>query len=904
MIYESNGKLVLGVGNFSITPRTIGGVSFNWIPVDLDPTEPVAGYVKGGSYITLPDNGTAVTSNIATTSPELQVPINFRHTGDYYLWVLGYSDTAGQSSVYWGYNGVASTSQMITFSSDATWNWQNGTGGTPAKITISNLGRNTFHLWMRHSGVAINRVIITNNPNFTPIADPLFWREQNIYQITTDRFENGNSLNDALTGGFSPKLGNKCHGGDLKGIERRLQYIKSLGATAIWISPFLRNGRTDFHGYAATDFYAVEPRMGTMRDLEDLVAAAHKEGMLVIADVVVNHGSDLINSSETSWPLYRVPPSRYRIKYNSKIRYAPPFNNEELSDELGMNVRLEQIFHDYGEIRTWSDGTQVNMGDLLVLDDLRTETSYIRSSMIAIWNYWKNTLDLDGFRVDTVKHVEMDFWNVWCPAIRNDAFIQGNPNFFIFGETYDGNDAVVGKYTGKNKTSIDKFDGMADFPLYFKINEMFGNPTSSLNLINDRYSALLNPANYDQSTVETMVTFIDNHDVARFMNQPNVTTQNLLLALAFLYTSKGVPSLYYGTEQSFSGGADPANREDMFHGEWRPGNAGNAVNSDNFNMTNPVYEAVADLIQARKDYSMLTIGEFVSLHVDLSGPGLFIYTRKSSTDEIIVMLNSSNTQKSTPQVNSIKLAGHIYRNIFNSADTLTVAGAPPKLPTTTVQAKSYKIYCSTPVIQPTPRVDTVTPTYSQLSVPTTGTNIVVTFTVPMNAAATQGAFSIIPWVGGSFSWSNSNKTMTFMPGGGFSPDQVYIVRIGSSAKESSGKQMAGNFETKFSTSASLYKNKPTVDSPILEEITTNSAKIGAYVLPSELNTSVTVRWGPNATIANSLPATNIGNSRFWTHTSHSLTGLSPNTSYFYRIDATNAMGLTQSELLYFITRSS
>lgn len=223
-------------------------------------------------------------------------------------------------------------------------------------------------------------------------------------------------------------------GGDFKGIEMKLDYIKAMGFSAIWISPVLMNGKGDYHGYAATDFYRIDPRFGTLEDLRRLIREAHKRGILVINDVVVNHGSNLFSSAEPGWPNFRS--QGYTLTNNSSgPAYAPPFDTASMQQAFG-SVNPANLFNNYGNTSDWNDPLQVMRGSLLGLDDFRTESPYVRQKMKEIYSHWIREIGFDGFRIDTAKHVEMPFWDDWTPTMRKEARSNGQENFFQFGEVY------------------------------------------------------------------------------------------------------------------------------------------------------------------------------------------------------------------------------------------------------------------------------------------------------------------------------------------------------------------------------------------------------------------------------------------------------------------------------------
>ena len=183
-------------------------------------------------------------------------------------------------------------------------------------------------------------------------AGNTFWQRQSIYQIITDRFYDGDPSNNNADGNYDPAghSGTSVHGGDFKGIEQKLDYIKSLGATAIWISPVVLNARGEFHGYAGLDFYKVDPHWGTLADLQHLVQAAHARGILVIDDIVVNHGGNLVDSADPGYPNFKYPPDGYHLRFRNPARqYPPPF------DLNATNPALTNLFHNNGFIQNYDD---------------------------------------------------------------------------------------------------------------------------------------------------------------------------------------------------------------------------------------------------------------------------------------------------------------------------------------------------------------------------------------------------------------------------------------------------------------------------------------------------------------------------------------------------------------------
>jgi glycosidase len=627
-----------------------------------------------------------------------------------------------------------------------------------------------------------------------------FWQAQNIYQIITDRFYDGDTNNDNVEGTYAPSGngGSSVHGGDFVGIEQKLDYIKALGATAIWISPIVLNTEGQFHGYSAWNFYGVAPHWGSISNLQHMVQAAHARGLLVIDDIVVNHAGDLVNSSGTTFNY----PAGYTLSYaNANKTYPAPFNL------TAANPSLTNLFHNYGDIQNYNDTNQVILGWLAGLNDFRTETPYVRSNMAAIYEYWIQQIGFDGFRIDTALEVEMGFWQSFCPAIHAYAATNGNTNFFMFGETFNGSEPMVGSYTGTEGGGPFKFDSVLDYPLYFAMNSVFATASGATSQIQSHYNAVA--ADYDPAAQMQLVNFLDNHDNPRFLStsEANNNTNRLEVALAFLYTSPGIPCLYYGTEQGFYGTTDPNDREDMFAGKFKDGPSGTVLRLsspgvDNFNVTHPLFQWVAQLNNFRRLYPALTLGSYVNRASNSSGPGLFAYSRLMNTQEVFVVFNTASSSQTLPATTLTYPAGTVLLNLLNTNESYTLTTGS-QTPAITVPSTAAKIFIAQSQWQPLdPVVITNYPMHWATNVPT-WSPVVFQFSKPMDTNSVQNAFFISPAVSGTFSWSPANDTITFTAGGaGLAELTNYIVRVTNSAVDAiSGNAMFAPYELKFSTAA-------------------------------------------------------------------------------------------------------
>ena len=380
-----------------------------------------------------------------------------------------------------------------------------------------------------------------------------------IYFIMTDRF------NDAAPNEFyaNKKDASGYHGGDFQGIIEKLDYIESLGFTAIWISPVVDNQSGGYHGYWAMDFYKVEEHFGSMDDLKRLVDEAHMRGMKVVFDIVINHTGSL----------------------HPYVYDRPDW------------------FHARRLITDWNDLQQVENGWLAGLPDLDQSNPEVMEYLTDMALWWIDQTGVDGYRIDTVKHVQKEYMAEFVRAIK-----ALHPGFYLIGEVFDGNAANI---EGYRSTGI---DGFLDFPMYYGISDTLaknGGPEAL-------GKAVVSGSMYSNRNL--MGTFIDNHDVPRFVNRLDEPAKKLLQALAVTMTYTGIPVLYYGTEIALPGGYDPDNRKDMVFEE------------------NEITRAVRKLTGIRKENPELVYGD-----IDLIGlgPEGFAYQRTYGGSSTVLLLNLS-----------------------------------------------------------------------------------------------------------------------------------------------------------------------------------------------------------------------------------------------------------------------
>jgi glycosidase len=542
------------------------------------------------------------------------------------------------------------------------------------------------------------------------------WRDEVIYQVIVDRFFDGDINND-----FGVEAGslNQYQGGDWLGIQDNLDYLQALGITTLWISPIVQNVDSDadidaYHGYWQQDLTQVNPHFGDLTALRSMVAAAHDRGMKVVLDIVCNHmgqvffydinlngrPDDYVNGSGGPGdPIQQVseydPPwqpggvlsfSQEGFGGRAPLLFFDDPTINRLPPQPGI-LGTAGAYHGFGHIRCTSPCADAayngfnnieerTLGDFTGgLKDLATELPEVRATLVDAFATWVEKVDFDGYRIDTIKHVESDFWPVFAGNTRARLGAENKNDFLMFGEAFDGDDQLVGSYTAP---------GMLDSVFYFPqafiaFQNVFENaysPTTAQgtdqiqalwDLKTTDYGTQAQPGGIGIAPYKALVNFIDNHDIPRFLFNAQGDVAALRNALTLIFTEDGIPDIYYGTEQEFSGGNDPGNREVL----WTTG----------MPTTGDTFAHIANLARIRKAYVALRRGDtkvvWSSSHVaQEDDAGIFAFERAggdagSGTYALVVLnvndFKTSSTSNGSSVMQTTAPAGSTLVDVLDPA---------------------------------------------------------------------------------------------------------------------------------------------------------------------------------------------------------------------------------------------
>jgi len=532
---------------------------------------------------------------------------------------------------------------------------------------------------------------------------------ERFYFVMADRFANGDPSNDTggiaggrLKSGYDPTHKGFFHGGDLAGLTQKLDYIQGMGTTAIWLTPSFKNRPVQgpagdesagYHGYWVTDFTQIDPHFGSNAEMKTLIDAAHAKGMKVYFDIITNHTADVIKYKENTYGYVPKSAEPYRdasgrvfddrdyagtsvfpkLDPATSFPLTPMFATKADSTvKVPAWLNDPSMYHNRGD--TTFEGENSLYGDFFGLDDLFTERPEVVDGMGDIYEAWVD-LGIDGFRIDTTRHVNLEFWQQFSPRMLEHAAAKGNDDFFMFGEVADPDPLEMSRYSTRGS-----LPAALDFGFQKAAQDFVagGAPSSLAGFY--RNDDLYTDAD---SNAYSLPTFTGNHDMGRLpflLNQGETKFDNpqllerVELANALMFLTRGQPVVYYGDEQGFIGtGNDQAARHDMFATKTElyakePTLLGPAAVKDRFDPSSRLYRQIADLSALREKHPALADGAQIN-RLAPKAAGVFAVSRVGADQrEYVVLVNNATTAKKvTVQTYN---ARDRFEPVYGSSDTV------------------------------------------------------------------------------------------------------------------------------------------------------------------------------------------------------------------------------------------
>lgn len=495
----------------------------------------------------------------------------------------------------------------------------------------------------------------------TPNRHQGFDTEDVVYLIMPDRFADGdtsNNISKKLLNDFKPgdRLGR--HGGDLLGIIKQLSYFNDLGVTSLWLTPVLENNTSiSYHGYAASDLYKIDERLGSNETYKLLVDKAHENGIKIIYDHVSNHIS--INHQ---W--VKNPPIADWLNGTVENHLNAWHDKMILTDIHGAGITNKHV----------TEGWFVNE-----MADLNQRNLFVKNYLIQNTIWWIEYSGIDGIREDTYPYVFPEFTSEWAKRI-----LEEYPTFNIVGEVWTGETAYLAPFQ-KSSRLFKKIDTNLPVVTDFALQNAYEDYLKGKAGLYSFYDALAKDYLYENPN--NLLTFADNHDIARAMFISNKNVDKVKIVFTHLLTSRGIPQILYGTEVGIVGGSDHGDLREDFRGGF-PGNSTSAFeNSGRTDYENDIYDFFKKLISLRKKYKSLSCGKLIHLPPINS---VYIYTKQNKDELMLVLLNGDNSSK---EIDLEKLKSIIGKNVkfFDVWDEKHVEFVNGKISVEPYDRKIYRI---------------------------------------------------------------------------------------------------------------------------------------------------------------------------------------------------------------------
>jgi glycosidase len=559
--------------------------------------------------------------------------------------------------------GSLSASKALQFSDNTKYtleppHWWVGmpNGNLELLVHKENIGKNSFELKKPGEGVKLTNTTKLPNPNYLilhleidQIAQPqtlkfsskgevgkfsfdyeLKARQKTdrglsgkdlIYLVTPDRFANGDESNDSVEGmnqtGINRTEPYDRHGGDIQGIIDHLDFIQELGNTALWPNPLLENDQPheSYHGYAITDHYKIDPRFGTNELFQTLMDSLKARDMKMVMDVIYNHiGNEhhlFTDIPDSNW--FHFHDGFNKTNYRAPALmdpYASDYDRDKMSDG-------------------WFDKH---------MPDLNQKNEHVAAYLIQQTTWWIEEFGIEALRIDTYAYPDQDFMRAWGKALK-DAF----PNLFLFAETWVHGIPVQAWFLGDALGPEPNYlDGLTDFQLHYAVNEAMNQGQGWTSGIAKVYYTM--SKDYVYAHPEKMVTFLDNHDLARFNGVVGKDFAKYKMGIGMLMTMRGIPSLYYGTELLMSETDGHGKiREDVMGG-WATDSLNKFSPEGRTEEENEAFNYIKSLADLRQANEALHSGK-TTQYVPVDG--LYVYFRYTDDQVFMVAVNTSDKEVNT-----------------------------------------------------------------------------------------------------------------------------------------------------------------------------------------------------------------------------------------------------------------
>ncbi len=470
-----------------------------------------------------------------------------------------------------------------------------------------------------------------------------------IYLIMPDRFANGDTKNDYVSEMKESKARRDTlygrHGGDIQGVINHLDYIKTLGVTAIWLNPEVENNqpRESYHGYAATDLYKIDPRLGTNDLFVQYTEKCHAMGIKVVKDVVFNH------IGNEHWLYKDLPAKDWVHQFDEFTRTT--YRSSTLLDPYG--AKADKNLMSNG----WFDKH---------MPDLNQQNPFLAKYLIQNSIWWAEYAGIDCYRIDTYPYPDLSFMNDWVKAMRKEY-----PNIGLFGETWVDEVPVQAYFAENNIKNLpfdSKLPGVTDFQLYFAMTKAFNEDFGWMNGVMHLYYTLAQDFLYKDPMRN--VLFLDNHDLGRFYSTIKEDKQKMKMALTFLLTTRGIPSIYYGTEILMKNDFDWGNHDKVreeFPGGWPEDKMNKFTEAGRTPEENEMVKYIQNLANWRKNTPAVHSGKLMQF---IPENGVYVYFRYDETQTVMVILNTNKesqvlkTQRFSERMSGFTTAKNVISGEF------------------------------------------------------------------------------------------------------------------------------------------------------------------------------------------------------------------------------------------------